>query len=277
MGKLKRFKQSTWMAVITPVLTFGTGLVAGKLLEKYLDSKLDSNTKVMLIGIFTVCVLSVALLLIVTVFARAAEQREKRWLQNVGERADLLFERGEDSKGLYFKRLVDFIEQADENDEILIMTQHRPIKPESLQEQKAFKNNKRDYTKRLLQRVRAGEIKYRRIMCFENFNETGVDMSCLKPWLVEHCREMLEVQKTRPDKIALRCYYRQIGADIFVIPRKLGAIVIDHYHPKTGAVITNASLFFHSPPNAHIIEELHSWFNDVEAKTFPVNHLPKVE
>ena len=86
------------------------------------------------------------------------------------------------------------------------------------------------------------------------------------PWLIERFREMLLLRKENPDKVSIKVSRTKIGADIFVIPRKIGAVVLDIYDVQSGTTSTNSSLFFHNPPNKQIIEQLQAWFMEIDSQ-----------
>jgi len=129
---------SNWsqhLQIILPIISFVFGIFGGKLLEKIIDPLYVTETKSMLIGIFIVGLLTVISLIYITVFARRAEKYELDWHQTIqtmqkqiGIPAELIFERVYESKGMYYRKLIDLIKQATSGDEILIMTRHENAK-----------------------------------------------------------------------------------------------------------------------------------------------------
>lgn len=87
---------------------------------------------------------------------------------------------------------------------------------------------------------------------------------------------MLELKRIKPDKISVKVSNRRIGSDIIVIPGKLGVILLDVYDSRTGFAVTNASLFYFNPPNKKVIEQLYSWFMEIDSQagTIPVSEIP---
>jgi hypothetical protein len=264
--KSKRLKHSSWFPIITPIITFVFGIIGGKLLDIVINPLFDRSTKVVLIGIIFSGLLSVIALIVFTTFAKNAEEREATWLESFGAPAELVFEKVGQSKGYYLRRLIESIHQASEHDEILIMTQHRSTTPlDDLAE--SHKQIREEYCSLLLQKVRGENIAYRRILCFDNSTgDVGFDANCVMPWLIDHFREMLKVRRENPNNVSIKISRKKIGADIFVIRRKVGVVLLDVYDLKTGATSTSSSLFFHNPPNQQIIEQLHSWFWEIDGQ-----------
>lgn len=264
--KYKGLKHSSWLPIITPIITFVFGFIGGKLFDAVLNPLFDRSTKVVLIGIIFSGILSVISLIVLTTFAKTAEEREAAWLKSFGTPAELVFERVGQSKGYYLRRLIESIHQASEHDEILIMTQHRSTTPiDDLSE--PHKQIREEYCNLLLQKARDENVAYRRIICFDNSaGDVGFNADSVMPWLVDHFREILKVKRDNPNNISVKISRKKIGADIFVIRRKVGAVVLDVYDLKTGGTSTSSSLFFHNPPNQQIIEQLHSWFWEIDGQ-----------
>lgn len=275
----RRLNNSRWLLpTIQAAAVFIVGIVGGKLFEAWMNSIVDTPTKVVLAGVLTVNLVSVVILIVVVLFSRSAEKREEAWLGSFGVPAEIVFERASASEGIVYQRLIEFVNNASGDDQILIMTQHGeslPIDVGSTQQTR----QRVEYCEALLRKAREKNIEYRRIVSFQGTsNDLDSAMASVFPWLLDHFRSMLELKKTKPDKISLKVSRKTIGADIFVVPRKVGAIVIDVYDPNTGVTTTNSSLFFHNPPNKQVIDQLRSWFkeNEDDPLTRAIESLPVV-
>ena len=272
---LRRLKHPNRLPILTPVVTFVFGVIWGKLLELALSPLFDTNVKVLLTGIVAIGLLSVTLLIVVTTFARRAEERETAWLESFGVPADLVFEQAEESKGYYLERLVEYIKQTSEGDEILIMTQHRSTLP--IDDTPHVNKLRKEYCDLLIQKARDEKVVYRRIICFDNSTgDSGFNADYVMPWLRDHFREMLAIKPANRDRVSIKISKRKFGADIVVIPRKVGSIVLDIYDLQTGATSTNSTLFFHNPPNNKLIEQLHAWFMEIDGQkgTYSLDDIP---
>ena len=276
MSWLKRIRYSEWLAIISAVVTFAFGLIGGKLFEAMIGPLFDSGTKATLTGVFIVGFLSVTLLLVITVFAHRAEDREKRWLRSIGVPAELLFERTKVNKGKYYLKLVEFINHLSAGDEVLIMSTHKRYNPaDDIRDTKARKRARDKYSRLLLKKVREEDVSYQRIVCFKDCPpDVDLASSYIKPWLIDHCREMLEIKQNKPHSISLKISKTLISSDIFVITGKVGTLVVDIYDSQTGQSSTYASLIFHNPPNAQIIDQLRKWFFEIGGDGIPVTKIP---
>lgn len=272
---LKRLKHSNWLPIVMPVVTFVFGLIGSQLLGAAMSPLFDTSVKALLIGIVTIGLLSATILIVVTTFAHRAEERETAWLESFGVPADLVFEQAEESKGFYLERLIEYIKQTSKGDEILIMTQHRSTLP--IDDTPHVNDLRKKYCDLLIQKARDEEVAYHRIICFDNnTGDASFNADYVMPWLRDHFREMLKIRPANRDRVSIKISKRKFGADIVVIPRKVGSIVLDIYNLQTGTTSSNSTLFFHNPPNKKLIEQLHAWFKEIDGQkgTFSLEEIP---
>lgn len=271
---LKRLKHSNLLPIFMPIVTFVFGLIGSQLLEAAMSPLFDTSVKALITGILTVGVLSVILLIVVTTFAHRADERETAWLESFGVPADLVFEQPEESKGFYLERLIEYIKQTSKGDQILIMTQHRLTLP--IDDTPHVHKLRKDYCDLLIQKARDEEVAYHRMICFDNPGDGGFNADYVMPWLRDHFREMLTIKRANRDRVSIKISKRKFGADIVVIPGKVGSIVLDIYNPQTGTTSTNSTLFFHNPPNGKLINQLHAWFKEIDGQksTFSLGEIP---
>jgi hypothetical protein len=161
-------------------------------------------------------------------------------------------------------------------DEILIMSKHKRYNAaDDIRDTRARKQTRDRYSRALLKKVREEDVSYHRIVCFDDCPaDVGLDPSCIKPWLIDHCREMLEIKANKPHSVSLKISRTVISADIVVITGKVGTLVVDIYDSQTGQSSTYASLIFHNPPNAQIIDQLRKWFFEIGGDGVPVTKIP---
>jgi len=124
--QLMRIRQSDWLlTLILAVSSFIFGLIGGELLEIIVAPLFALEIRAVLMGLFTVGLLTVSILISITFFARRAEKREQEWLrikECLGTPAEIIFEPLEKGQGSFYRKLAGFIQQTSEGDEILVMT-----------------------------------------------------------------------------------------------------------------------------------------------------------
>jgi hypothetical protein len=276
--KMNRQKKHDWIPITTAILSFVFGIIGGKALDTLISPLFNTDTKAIVTILFIVGLFVVISMIMVAIFSARAERREEAWLNSFGTPAELVFERGEAYKGEYYHRLIGFLERTSIGDEILIMSQHRlNDKASEVEETEARKRAREAYSALLLEKARQQGITYRRIVCFEEGTSKGeIKPERVKEWLVDHCREMLEIKRSKPDKISLKKSKTKISADIFIIRGKVGTIVVDIYDSHDGSTHKNGATIFHSPPNREIIDQLHDWFMEIDGEegTVTVTQIP---
>ncbi len=276
---LKR-KILKWLPTLLPILTLIIGIVINRLININLPFNTFQETVINVLGVL--CFFAAVHFVFIALYASEAKKREETWIQNFGRPAEMIYEPPNDRTGEYIHKIMEFIRQVSDGDEILIMTQHRiPLSPAD--HNKASQDAREAYSKLLLQKVKEKNISYHRIFCFENvadtteINNIEINNKTLRQWHVDHCRELLQIKKEKDNtgNISLKKSRIKIGAGIFIIRGKVGSILIDVYDTNSGKTATNSSLFFYSPPNAQIIEQMYKWFTEVEkdADTKPVKEV----
>ena len=172
-------------------------------------------------------------------------------------------------EGSHLKLFQNLLKDVDEDDNILIMKQHD--RNRSYDNKFVVSAARTRYSKLLIDKVKKEGIPYHRIICIAPpLNEADFKLEFLRPWLREHLREMAKLRKTHSDKISLRKAPIRIGADIFVVPKKIGVVILDFYGPETDIRSAMASIVFHYRPNDKIIDQLHDWFTEVSNGSYPI-------
>lgn len=270
MGRsLKKILKSDWLSIITSLAIFIFGFIGGKLWEARLNQQFSNETQATMTGLFTIGLLTVCSLIVISAYNRRTQKREKQWhqticefKQQIGTPAELFFERLESSEGRYYRRLVELILQVSYGDEILIMTSNK-LKKSSNQDEKpdAHRQSREKYFDTLLEKAKEPGIAYKRIIGFEEGPEAGMIRSPrLRSSLVEHCGKMLEVRKNNLHKVSLRKSQSILDSDILIIGKKVAAISLDIYDPETDTSQTSATIIFHNPPSGQILDQLRGWF-----------------
>lgn len=265
-------KSSDYLQIILPFITFFFGIIGGKLFEKILERYFANENNLMLIGIFTIGLLTVFSLILINIFGRNIKTMQDQ----TGIPAELIFERVYESKGIYFRKLADLIKQATPGDDILIMASYGNIDGgEDPTETEDYKNARAAYSKTLLEKSKEQDIKYHRVICFDRGAKDKIAVPYIKSWLEDHCSKMLEIKKEKPDKIFLKKSEATAPAGIVIIGKKIGTIDIDIPNPKIGQSTTRGILIFHNPPNSQIIEQLTKWFQEAESNGSAVSKIPE--
>jgi len=275
----QRSKRFLWILIVTPALTFLFGVYGNKMLEIMAINKLFSTeTKAILSGLFVIGSVLVILTFVIIAFIRHIYNKEQLWYLAIGEikdligtPAELLFEPRFQNRGIWLYRLAELIRQASIDDEILMMAYYGPKKfVESPSETKEYIQARNQYLQALLEKSKEYGIAYRRIMCFD---ESKICIEHLQETMEDHCREMLKIKETKPDKISLKVSSVVFPANILIIGKKTAAIGIDVYDPQNDLMHTEGVLIFHNPPNGQIIELLRTWFMEADSRSESLDKL----
>ncbi|MEM1552900.1 MAG: hypothetical protein QXH03_09585 [Candidatus Bathyarchaeia archaeon] len=255
------------------------GLFLGEWLEIISAPLFSTETRAILTGLIIVALLAVITLIAILFFAQRAEEREQKWLQieeRLGIPAEVVFEPIDVGTGKFYRRLSDYIRKVAPDGEIVVMAHYGPRGgEENPRETEQYRQSRQEYSRTLLEKAKEPGITYRRIICFDEGPEQGkIRVGRVKEWVVEHAKQMLEIQKTKPGKVTLKKGKVIFGSDIFIIRGKVAAISLDVRDPE-GRVHTDGVLIFHNPPNGDIIQQLYDLFMMVDSQSVPVNRVPE--
>ncbi len=276
-NETNNFRNSIRWAVITSLPGLAFGAVGGWLVGEIVRPIYTTEIKLLIASFILLSVLMAVISLTMITFARRAEKRELAFRDFFGTPAELVFESFDISHGAYYKRLCEFIRNVSSGDEILVMTYHRPSDvTEHPGETDDHKQARDEYYSSLIQKANETGVKYRRILCFDEGPKDGkIQQGRIKQRLIEHCSKMLEIKRSKPDKISVKKAKTILGADIMIISRRLAALTVDIYDIGSERVYTAGTFIFHNSPNAQIIEQLHIWFMQTDGESVAVNNIPE--
>jgi hypothetical protein len=285
---LHGFKEATWPILLSGVVAFLMGIIAKKLVEVFLHEQ----NRVVPIALFLVlAVTGIGLPFLFNKVGALEKQLDGSVAKplaaqlgalsqqidaRIGIPAELEIEDYQRSTGAFYRKLLPYINAASPDDEILVVS---PYTPQATADEsgisKEHKEARSAYLEALIKKAKDG-IKYRRIVCFPEGADTGkIQSKRLPGWVVDHCKEMYDLQSSNPARVSLKKCATIIDPDILVIGKKMAAITVSVRDPATSKELRIGTFVFHSPPNAQIIEELYSMFWRVDNLSRPVSMVPE--
>src|SRR5207253_2291183 len=146
-------------------------------------------------------------------------------MARIGTPTELLFERREVSSSDFYHRIIELVQGAEPGDDILVMSSHRlEGQSDHLPLTEAYEQANEAYSRAVLQKAAEAGITYRHIVCFEEGPVIGkISSHYLRPWLVEHCRQVLQLRNAKPDKVFLKKSVSIFDAEVLIIGKRVAA------------------------------------------------------
>lgn len=207
----------------------------------------------------------------------SVEKQSEKWPQivtnvinHLGTPTEIIFEPLDTGTGALYRKLIEYIKKTSAGDEILIMTHYgRHVSSEDHPQERAERKESRlAYSQALLQKAWEPEITYRRIICFED-GLGQIKSEYVKQWMVDHCKEMLDIKKTKPGKISLKKGKVIFDPEILIIRGKLAVMTLDILDPASNLVHTAGGVIFHNPPNTQVVNLLYEFFMITDSNSRP--------
>lgn len=195
----------------------------------------------------------------------------------LGTPADIIFEPIETAKGMFYLRLAESVRTASEDDEILVMAYYGPEGGvENPKETEKYKDARAIYSKELLNKASEPTITYRRVLCFNEGAVNGrVNSNSVKQWMIDHCKEILNLQRKKPGKISLKKAKVVFGSDVFVIRNKIAVVSLDIRDSETGLTHTDGTMIFHNPPDEKVIQHFYDFIMIADQESVAVKNVPE--
>jgi hypothetical protein len=285
---LNEFKEATWPILIGGVVAFLMGIIAKKLVEVVLHEQ----NRVVPVALFLLLAMTgIGLPFLFNKVGALEKQLDgsvakplsaqvgalsRQIDARIGIPAELEIEDYKESTGAFYRKLVPHIHAASPEEDILVVSPYasQTAADESIIS-KEHKEARTAYLEALIKKAKDG-IKYRRIVCFPEGPDTGkIQSKRLPEWVVNHCKEMYALQSSNPARVSLKKCATIIDPDILVIGKKMAAVTVSVRDPATSKELRIGTFFFHSPPNAQIIEELYNMFWRVDNLSTPVSRVPE--
>jgi hypothetical protein len=260
-------------ALLGSVISLVVGAILGAVASKLLD-----ETASLMVG--TLSAVTVLLAAVVAFMALGHGQRQTARIEElaielttvrdqIGEAADLTFERFDQSTGDYYRRLERIVDRLKYGDHVYIMTHHVRRADDSVRRNEAHASARKAYLEKLLQKAAEGVV-YRRIMCFEPIaDDTPLRREFIREHLRTHCEGMLDLAASRPTTISVKKAPALLMTDIFIVNHEIGAISMETYSDAE-RLFTAGALIVHDPPNGRILDHLRAWWDEADAKSTAV-------
>jgi hypothetical protein len=189
-------KNTTWLLpLLLTVASSIFGLFLAEWLEIVLAPRFSTEIRAVLSGLLIVGVIALIATVSVVFFSRRAELREEKWLsieKHLGTQAEIDFEPIKIGEGKFYRRLADYVRNADANDEIVVVaTYGAQYGKEHPQETEQYRAARELYSRALIEKSKQPGVIYRRIICFpETFKQGKIVPEIVKQ--MKRCSQLID-------------------------------------------------------------------------------------